>query len=1100
LEAFKRLLEHLPSHTGISFVLVQHLDPTHGSILSELLSKATKVPVTEVKDGMAVEADHVYVIPPNRNMAISGGVLKLLPRKETRGQHRPIDYFLRSLAEDQGNKAIGVILSGTASDGTLGLAAIKAEGGITFAQDEKSAKYDSMPRSAVAAGCVDFILPPEKIAEEVVRICRHPYLVPSRVAKPAELPPEGKDSLKKILALLRKTTGVNFTLYKSTTLKRRIARRMVLHRIEGFEDYIAYLQKNKGEVEALYEDILINVTSFFRSPEAFKVLKKKVFPKLIKNRPTDESVRIWVVGCSTGEEAYSMAITFLEFADGLATNVPVTIFATDINEKAIEKARLGIYTKNVLHDVSPERRRRFFVEENGSYRIIKPIRDMCVFARQDLTRDPPFSRLDLISCRNLLIYMDSVLQAKIVPTFHYALKPKGFLMLGASETISSFPGLFAPEDKKHRVYCKKHSPLPLNFDFTARSYADHAEGELASTRATPHADWGGLDLQKEADRIVLARYAPAGVLVNSDMEILQFRGSTSPYLEPAPGMASLNLLKMAREGLLVALRTAVHEARKNNNHVRKEGMRVRRNGQVSEVNLEVIPIKGSSESERYFMVLFEPVRPAPKRQSPKTAPREAKRGAGRQTEDQDSVRLQQELAAAREYLQSIIEQHEATNEELQTANEEVQSSNEELQSMNEELETSKEELESANEELTTVNEEMQNRNLELNQLNNDLINLLAGVQIPIVMIGSDRRVRRFTPVAAEVLNLIAADVGRPITNIKLNIDVPNFEELIEKVIGTAAATNLEIQDREGRWYSMRIHPYRTLDNKIDGAVIVLVDVDARKRAEDLIGKAKEELEIRVKERTADLVKANAFLKQEISDRRRAEESVRNLSRRLLKSQDEERRRIARELHDTTAQSLASLEINLSVVEKSASMLDEKTRKALSESTVLAGECSRQLRTMSYLLHPPLLDEVGLPAALKWYTEGFTKRSDVRTELHLPPNLGRMPPDIERTLFRIVQECLTNIHRHSGSPTATVRLSLRPGAGEVTLEVKDQGRGFSAEGLSGGGDSTAGVGIAGMRERVKQLGGSIQIESGSHGTAVKATLPIPKARKTRHRET
>ncbi len=568
LEAFTQLLEFLPHDTGMAFVLVQHLAPKHESMLTELLSRATRMPVAEVKDGMKVESDHIYVIPPNTNMAILHGVLHLMPRPATLGQHMPIDYFLRSLAEDQKSTAIGVILSGTASDGALGLKAIKAEGGITFAQDEKTAKYDGMPRSAIAAGYVDFILAPDKIAKELARLGRHPYVSHVKVERAGELLAEDGDDFNKILIVLRAATGVDFTYYKHSTIQRRIVRRMVLLKIDDLKNYVKYLQANAGEVEALYNDILINVTGFFRDPETFEILTEKVFPSIMKNRSPDEPIRIWVPGCSTGEEPYSIAISLLEFLGDRATSTPIQIFATDISEVAIEKARAGIFIENIALDVSPERLRRFFVKLESGYQISKTFRDICVFAKQNVVKDPPFSKLDLISCRNVLIYLGPVLQKKVMPILHYALKPDGLLVLGSSETIGGFADLFSLIEKKHKVYAKKMTALRPAFDF---SNSDYQIEKVHFGKATSARETASFDVQKEADQIVMSRYVPAGVIINDDMEILQFRGRTGYYLEPAPGEASLNLLHMAREGLTFDLRTAIHKSRKADAPIKKKG-------------------------------------------------------------------------------------------------------------------------------------------------------------------------------------------------------------------------------------------------------------------------------------------------------------------------------------------------------------------------------------------------------------------------------------------------------------------------------------------------------------------------------------------------
>lgn len=826
LEALSQLLRALPADTGVALVLVQHLAPTHESLLAEILSRAATIPVSQVQDQPRVEPNHVYVIPPDRDMIISAGCLRLLPRKEARGQHRPIDTFLRSLAADQKHWAVGVILSGTASDGTLGLEEIKAEGGITFAQDD-TAQQSSMPRSAIASGCVDFVLPPAEIAQEIARIARHPVVIPAAPAKGRAA--KAEPDLGRILETVRRGTGIDFSQYKASTLFRRISRRMVLLKVDGLRDYARLLAKNPGEVEALFQDILINVTSFFRNPEIFERVKAKVLPRIFKDRPRQGPVRVWTVGCSTGEEAYSLAIACSEFAEAEGIQTPVQVFASDLNGAAIDRARAGVYPNAIAQDVSPERLRRYFAQVDGSYRIARELRDRCVFARHNVLTDPPFSQIDLISCRNLLIYLQPELQQKVLPLLHYALKPAGFLLLGSAETVGAHQHLFAAVDAKHKIYARKPATPQVAAGQAAALYQDRAARGAGQGRAQPTA--GGADVQKEADRLLLARYAPPGVLVNAELEILQFRGDTGPYLGQSPGKASLNLLRMAREGLPVLLRAALGRAKKEGAPVREQGLHVESGGVTRTFNLEVLPVKGGGAQEGGFLVLFE------ESGSPRT-PSRLPRARGRAASPgplaraaAENERLAQELAATREYLQSVIEQQEAANEELQSANEEVQSTNEELQSLNEELETSKEEIESTNEELTTVNDEIRDRNEALDQLNNDLINFIGSVQMPIVMIGRDLRLRRFTPTAEKLFKLVPADIGRPIGAIRLELSISDLEPLAAEVIETVSVREREVQDAEGRWYSLRLRPYETLENKIDGAVIVFVDLDTAKRAQ-----------------------------------------------------------------------------------------------------------------------------------------------------------------------------------------------------------------------------------------------------------------------------
>jgi two-component system CheB/CheR fusion protein len=710
LEAFRQLLGALPADTGMAYVLVQHLDPRHESILADLLSQTTKMPVCEVKADVRVEPNRVYVIPPSQDIGMVDGILKLVPRSES-GPHMPIDYFLRTLAEVQGSQGIGVVLSGTATDGTLGLKAIKAEGGIAFAQDPGSAQFDGMPRSAIAAGCVDFVLPPEGIARELTRLGRHPYMAAVEPRARSGGPPaaareeEDKANLSKIFALLSKGSGADFGAYKKTTLRRRIARRMLVNQIETLEAYARHLEGDASEIQALYHDCLITVTSFFRDPAVFEALRKQVFPLLLKDRAPDARIRVWVPGCATGEEVYSIAIGLLERAGELSSNPSFQIFATDLSESALEKARAGVYPANIAQDVSAERLQRFFTKVDGHYQISKTIRETCVFARHDLVKDAPFSRMDLISCRNVLIYMEPRLQERVFATFHYALNPGGFLVLGTSESVGASSAFLAPLDEKRRIYSRKKTAAPARLP----SATGASGGPVKLPPLTPRAAIPP-EILSEADQVLLARYAPASVVVDDGLDILEFRGDTHPFLEHGRGQASLNLIRMARKGLLLDLRQTIQEARRKDAPSRKEGLRIRYRGQLRDVNLEVRPLKGAAE--RCLLVIFETL--PPRRRPERAAPSKGVR-AGR-----ESVRLRQELARAAQALETVMEEHDAALEELQSSNEEAVSSNEELQSVNEELQTAKEEVQSSNEELATLNRELQDRNVQLGQANDAL--------------------------------------------------------------------------------------------------------------------------------------------------------------------------------------------------------------------------------------------------------------------------------------------------------------------------------------------------------------------------------------------
>ena len=832
IEAFTALLKEMPPDSGLAFVFVQHLAPTHTSMLAEILQRATRMRVLEVHDEPVVQRNCVYVIPPARVLTINDGRLALSPRGQA--PHHPVDDFFDSLAAAQGHRAIGVVLSGTASDGTAGLAAIKAAGGITIAQDS-SALYAGMPRSATAAGRVDFVLPPAAIARELARIARHPYVIDS--AEEAAHRAADFDQIDQILVVVRRGTGVDFSQYKSNTLHRRIRRRMALLKIASAAEYARLLEENPAEVEALYQDILISVTTFFRNPEAFEALKAKVFPRLLQDRSPQDPIRVWVLGCATGEEAYSLAIALTEYISDSGARVPLMVYATDLNNIGIERARSGLYPKSIANEISPERLRRFFVEVDGGYRVAKAIREVCIFARHNVLGDPPFSRMDLISCRNVMIYMEAGLQRKLLPLLHYALKPAGALFLGPSETIGASRDLFELEESKAKIYSKKPVAPRLERGFPLGPY-NGGSVEARSESARYAARERVPDVQRDAERVLLARYLPAGLLINENHDILQFRGDTGRYLAPAPGKASLNVLKMAREGLLVSLRELLQRARREDAVVREEGVRISTNDGYTDVTLAVIPVGHPNTSERGYWVLFEnPVPAAAARERPVRRPPAAGATSGDSDGDDKEKqisRLLQELSATRDYLQSVIEQQEAANEELQSANEEVQSANEELQSINEELETSREEIQSSNEELTTVNEELQNRNEELNRVNNDLNNLFGSLQMAIVMVWQDLRIRRFTVTAEKLFNLIATDIGRPIGDIKLNLTVSDLPKLLAEAIDEMVTRDLEVQDGTGRWYLMRIRPYRTADNRIDGAVIVLFDVDSLKQSQSML--------------------------------------------------------------------------------------------------------------------------------------------------------------------------------------------------------------------------------------------------------------------------
>jgi two-component system CheB/CheR fusion protein len=816
--------------TGMAFVLVQHLAPDHKSLLTELVKRFTWMQVFAVEDGMVVQADCVYVIPPNRDLTLLGGRLQLLEQTTPRGHHLPIDFFFRSLAQDQGERAIGIVLSGTGSDGTLGIRSIKGEGGMAMAQTPESTEYSGMPQSAIATGLVDYILPPEAMPPQLLAYTAQALgRGPAPVARPGAPTPS---TLKAIFVLLRSQTGHDFSCYKQNTIQRRVERRMAVQHVARMEDYARFLQHEPKEVEALFRDLLIGVTRFFRDPEAFAVLQKEIVPGLFAGKAPGDQVRVWVPGCSTGEEAYSIAILLQEHMETLKAWYKLQVFATDLDPQAIQHGRAGRYPANIAADVAPERLQRFFTQEpdQGAYRINKAIRDLLVFSEQDLVRDPPFSRLDLLSCRNLLIYLGPELQTKLTPLFNYALNPGGALFLGSSETVGGFLDLFTPVDSKWRIYQQK--PAVRGGQLPAFGTPRPAPSETGGPDMVRRGSAGNRDpLQQQVEQELLGQYAPAAVAVDRLGEIRYIHGRTGHFLEPAPGEISVNILQMAREGLRQPLAAALQQQGPRPSAARFEGLRVRTNGGFSTVNLSLRPLKAAGPEDLVLVAFEEPAVPGP-----------IPSGEGAAVPAADADRrieaLKQELRAKDETLQSTLEEMQTSNEELKSINEEMQSGNEELQSTNEEMETSREELQSTNEELSTVNAELQQRMDELTRTNNDLNNLMAGTGVATIFLDNDLRIRRFTAAATLLINLIPGDVGRPLSHISSNLTA--YGELAEdaqRVLRTLVPRETEVQVKGGDWYLLRILPYRNQKDAVEGAVIIFVDITEQRRLQAALKEA-----------------------------------------------------------------------------------------------------------------------------------------------------------------------------------------------------------------------------------------------------------------------
>jgi two-component system CheB/CheR fusion protein len=860
LAAFEQFFAAMPTsiEIGMAFVLVQHLDPDHKSILTELVKRYTHMHVYEVTDGMEVQPNCAYIIPPNKDMAFMHGRLHLMDPVAARGPRLPIDFFFRSLAHDQHERAICVVLSGTGTDGTLGLKEIKGHGGMIMVQDPQSAGYDGMPRSAISTGMVDYVLPPSEMSARLVAYVEHAF--GKRTLEMSPPPEKATDALQRAFILLRSHTGHDFSLYKQNTVLRCIERRMAVNQIDRLEAYVHYLRQNPMEIETLFRELLIGVTSFFRDLEAFEKLKERVLIPLLTDREAGRVLRIWVPGCSTGEEAYSIAMLVQEALGSLERHSKVQIFATDIDDRSLDQARAGVYPDSIAADISTERLGRFFRQENSAYHIRKTIRDMVVFASQNVIEDPPFSRLDLISCRNLLIYMGPQLQKKVIPLFHYALNPGGFLFLGSSETVGEFVDLFKAVDRKWKLFQCQGVPSPHRIP---TNLGPPSLFDARPAPATPAAVRPGREpsLRELTEQTLLNEHTPACVIVNEKGEVLYIHGRTGRYLEPAAGAASLNIIRMAREGLGLELATALRKASSQKAAVSYPGLRVKTNGEEATVDLLAKPILDPSTMQGMVMVLFDDV-------TARHQVEEATAGPGpAQDQERRIAELERELRTKEEYLQTTIEELETSNEELRSTNEELQSSNEELQSTNEELETSKEELQSVNEELTTVNAELQEKIFLLSRANNDMNNLLAGTGVATIFLDEQLNILRFTPAATEVMNLIQTDVGRPVGHIVPKLTYERLVADVQGVLDTLVPSEAELQTASGCWYLMRILPYRTLENVIEGAVLTFVDITEQKSAQEKLGEltrvaqqAREFAEITIDTVREPLVVLNAQLR------------------------------------------------------------------------------------------------------------------------------------------------------------------------------------------------------------------------------------------------
>ncbi|WP_347275286.1 chemotaxis protein CheB [Candidatus Kuenenia sp.] len=822
LEALEGFFSNMPDNNNLAVVVIQHLAPKYKSIMATLLNKYTTMKILEIEDGMRALPNCVYLNPPGMDVAIINRTFQLIQPLEPHASRLPIDFFFRSLADDLGEKAICIVLSGTGTDGTQGLKAIKGAGGMTMAQDETEAKYDSMPRSAINTGEVDLVLPVKRMPGELLKYIKHPYIDSARSTGATEQ--KYQNNVTKILLQIRNHTGQDFSQYKQNTIRRRIERRMAVHQIDKIADYLNYIRENTAEIEILYKDLLIGVTNFFRDKDAFDFLKNTVISDIVQRKQQNSALRVWVPGCATGEEAYSIAILIAEIMKKKQRQCKVQIFATDIDSAAIEFARAGIYPDSIAADVSKERLKHFFIKEDNSYKLKKRIREMVVFASQSLIKDPPFSRLDLVSCRNVLIYMDASLQKKILPVFHYTLNKDGYLFLGSSETIGEFIHLFSTENAKWKIYKRKGKVIEKDMDLPALLTKEVFQSDWKEEKK----DYGEINIIQLAEREILNKYAPSFALINEKHEILYVNGKIHKYLLTPHGVPSFNILKMAHEDLRYKLSTIIHKISGTKETIVEKGVKIRDNEHFLTIDLTVKPLKTGTATEGLTMIIFDEKLPAEKER------KKGKASMKISKEDPQITKLELELKSTKEYLQATIEELETSNEELKSANEELQSTNEELQSTNEELETSKEEQQSTNEELETVNAELQNKLNELSRSNNDLNNLLASTEIATIFLDTKLNIVRFTPTLTKLFNMLPSDIGRSIGDITAKFNTETLKDDAAEVLKTLIKKEYQIQTKEHACYNMRILPYRTIDNIIDGVVITFIDVTKIKNTEETL--------------------------------------------------------------------------------------------------------------------------------------------------------------------------------------------------------------------------------------------------------------------------
>ncbi len=1086
LQALKDFFTHMPAESGMAFVVIMHLSPKHESHVAALLQATTAMPVMQVTESVKVEPNHVYVIPPTKNLEMSDELISLAePEPLHKGKQISIDLFFRTLGETHKQMAVGIVLSGMGSDGTNGLKRIKEQNGIAFAQDPKEAEHDSMPRHAINSGLVDFVLPVAQMPDKLIEIWRNA----SRIKLPPETEPppvvSQKDAdeaaLRDIFTLLQTHTGHDFTHYKRATVLRRVERRLQVNGLLDLTAYRDFMREEPQEAQALLKDLLISVTSFFRDRAAFDELEREVVPILFHEKTTNDVVRVWVAGCATGEEAYSVAMLLLEYAELLQSPPTIQIFATDIDEAAVRTAREGSYTETIEVDVSSERLRRFFTKETGGYRVKKDVRERVLFTAHNLIKDPPFSHLDAVTCRNLLIYLNREAQKHIFELFQYVLHPNGFLFLGNSESADTAANLFVTVDKKHRIYRSEsiaraaaRIPVhPLNLPLP-RGVAPQTTG----TRERQKISFA------ELHQKLLEQYAPPSVIINADYDIVHLSGRAGRFLRFADGEPSHNLLKVVHPELRLDLRTALFQAARTGKSYEARRVRIKSDERDFFVNMIARPVSddATGAAHNYFLVVFDEVEGVTV----------AEGVAPPASEIEPVMRLlEEELQRTKEEYQATIEQFDTQTEEHKASNEELQAMNEELRSATEELETGKEELQSVNEEIQTVNHELKDKLAELTVANNDLQNLITSTDLGTIFVDRDLCIKFYTPRAQDIFNLIASDVGRSLSDITHKLDYAELLKDVGRVLDDAHKREQEVMSGDGRWYIAQLIPYRVEADRTDGVILTFIDFTGRKQAENETREAKEDLE----RHTAMLMETNAALQAEVSERQRVEQERGQLLRRIVFAQEDERRRIAREMHDQLGQQLTALKLKLDALHKDCGE-QKKLCAQLEELQAITERLDADVGYLARELRPSALDDLGLEAALSSYIQNWSQHFDVPVELHASGmEGGRLTPEIETTLYRIAQEALNNIAKHAAADNVAIVLERR--ARQVSLIIEDDGVGFDLQQPFGTDDT--GLGLIGMRERAALVGGTVELESQpGEGTTVVvriAALPAPETGET-----